>query len=155
MSEQRFQKLQKEGVIPRFPPMEVDLDIVREAYIEHLRLVKGGRGRDPDSPPPKGKGRLDLEQERAKLAARQNEKLDLELRRLRGELVSVAEVKAALSAQDVVVKDRLLAVPMAAADRALEAAPGGAQAIAGVYDRAIRDALSALAATKAVPATVQ
>src|SRR3954453_23871978 len=103
MSPQRFRQLQKEDVIPRFPPMELDLDVCREAYIEHLRLVKGGRLQDPDRKPA-GKGRLDLEQERAKLAARQNEKLDLELRRMRGELVSVAEVKAALSAQDVVVK---------------------------------------------------
>ena len=81
MSPQRFKQLQKAGVIPRFPPMELDLDICREAYIEHLRMEKGGRGRDPDSGPSKPAGQLNLEQEKAKVARRQSEKLDLELAR--------------------------------------------------------------------------
>jgi terminase small subunit / prophage DNA-packing protein len=151
MSPQRFQQLQKAGVIPRFPPMEVDVDICREAYIEHLREGASGRQR-PGKPQ---RGRLDLEQEKAKVAARTAEKLDIELKRLRGSVVDAGEIRAALAATTVVVKDRLLSVPMAAADRALEAAPGGAKAIAEVYDRAIRAALEALAAEKVVPARVQ
>src|SRR4051812_1019180 len=152
MSPQRFQRLQKEGVIPRFPPMEVDLDIVREAYIEHLRLVRGGRLQDPDRKPG-GAGRLDLEQERAKVAARRAEKLDLELRRMRGTLVNAEEVRGALAAQDVVVKDRLLSVPMAVADRAVEAAAAeGARGVARVHDAAVRAALEALAGAEAAGA---
>src|SRR4051812_40806111 len=151
MSPQRFQRLQKEGVIPRFPPMELDLDIVREAYIEHLRLVRGGRLQAPDRKPG-GAGRLDLEQERAKVAARRAERLDLELRRMRGTLVNAEEVRGALAAQDVVVKDRLLSVPMAVADRAVEAAAEGARGVARVHDAAVRAALEALAGAEAAGA---
>ena len=54
------------------------------------------------------------------------------------------------------MKDRLLSVPAAVADRAVEAAAGdGAQGVARVYDAAIRAALEALAATRVVSAKVQ
>ena len=152
---QRFKQLQKAGVIPRFPPMELDLDICREAYIEHLRMEKGGaaaqqlqaeQARGPAQPRAgEGEGRQ-----------RQAEKLDLELARLRGQLVDANEIRTALTAQDVVVKDRLFSVPTAVADRAAEAAAAdGAQGIARVFDAAIRAALEALAAAQVVPAKVQ
>ena len=84
-------------MIPRFPPMELDLDICREAYIEHLRMEGAAR---PQTPAGKPAGQLNLEQEKAKVARRQAEKLDLELARMRGELVDASEIRAALAAQD-------------------------------------------------------
>ena len=103
-----------------------------------------------------GAARLDLDQEKAKVAERQAAKLDLELARMRGELVSASEICLALAAQDTVVKDRLLSVPMAAADRAAEAAAkDGPQGVARVYTAAIRAALEALASMEVVPVAQQ
>jgi hypothetical protein len=152
MSLQRFWQLQRAGVIPRFPAHEVDLDLCRAAYLEHLR--EGAAGRQKADKPKRG--RLDLEQEKAKVQARMAARLDIELERLRGTLVDARELRAALAVVDGVVKDRLLAVPLAAAERAAEAAAkDGAQGVARVYDEAIRAALTALASMQVVPAVRQ
>jgi hypothetical protein len=61
--------------------------------------------------------------------------------------------RPSLEAQSTFIKNRLLAVPVALADRAADAAlRGGAQAAAWIYDAEIRAMLTALAGAEAVPA---
>jgi phage terminase Nu1 subunit (DNA packaging protein) len=102
-----------------------------------------------------GAAPLDLEQQKARHSKAQADRLELEIRRLRGELAPVAEIKAALSAQDVAVRDRLMAVPHACAARVVEAAPKGEVAVARAIDAEIRAALTALSSAECVPAVRQ
>jgi phage terminase Nu1 subunit (DNA packaging protein) len=94
---------------------------------------------------------LDLNAQRARLAKEQVDKTSMENDKARGRLADVEELRLVLEAQDVAIKDRLLAVPTAAADRALDASRArGARGIAKVYDEAIRAALRSLASAKVV-----
>jgi phage terminase Nu1 subunit (DNA packaging protein) len=143
----RLRQLQREGVLPRATSGDWDLDTIRRRYIENLRAVKGNHL------PPGAAGaaeRLDLDRERARLAREQADKVALENARLRGKLVDVDEIKLALAVQDGIIKDRLLMIPQAVADRAVSAAPDGPAAVARVLETAVRHALEALASTVAV-----
>jgi hypothetical protein len=144
-----FRRLQHDGILPKFAPNDVDLDLCCEMYLKHLQKSAAGR---QERQPAKGDGKgLVLEQERAKLAKVQAEKIELELRQRRGKLVDVDEVGQVLAVMDIAIRDRLLAVPMAAADRALEASLTlGAAGIAEIYRVEINAALEALASAEIV-----
>ena len=76
---------------------------------------------------------------------------EMEAAQKKGLLVNGPALKAALAELDIAVKDRLLAVPMAGAHRALEASEKlGARGIAEIYGREIHAALSDLASATLV-----
>jgi phage terminase Nu1 subunit (DNA packaging protein) len=98
-----------------------------------------------------GDGPLDERAERARLLKHQANLAEMEEEKRRGRTIDVEETLTALQAQDVAIKDALLAVPTAAADRALDASRTlGARGIARTYDEAIRAAMRALASAKVV-----
>jgi phage terminase Nu1 subunit (DNA packaging protein) len=76
---------------------------------------------------------------------------EMEAKRQKGLLVNGPALKAALAQRDIAIKDRLLAVPMAGAHRAVEAAERlGVNGVAEVYEREIHAALSDLASATLV-----
>ncbi|MBF0448196.1 MAG: hypothetical protein HQL67_08360 [Magnetococcales bacterium] len=83
LSERHVRDLLKELGLPA---KNADIDQVRIAYIRHIRAVASRH---------KSESGLDLVQERARLTIAQREKTEIEVARLRDELISVAEVKAA------------------------------------------------------------
>ena len=94
---------------------------------------------------------LDLTAERARLAKAQADLAEMEAATRRGELIATKPLKAALAQMDIAVKDRLLAVPMAGAHRALEASEKlGARGIAEIYRGEIHAALEDLASATVV-----
>ncbi|MBF0449007.1 MAG: hypothetical protein HQL67_12460 [Magnetococcales bacterium] len=68
------------------PSRGADIDQARTAYIQHLRKIAAGH---------QSASGMDLTQERAKLAAIQREKTEIEVERLRNTLVPVDEVQTA------------------------------------------------------------
>ena len=115
------------------------------AVVEHLRAVAsqhrsaaaGGDGEEP--------GDLDLTGQRAMLAKRQRERIELELGEKRGELVLVSEVKNAWWKRARAARDKLLSIP----DRIIpQIAPGGHGEQSRAYEvlsREIRQVLEELA----------
>jgi phage terminase Nu1 subunit (DNA packaging protein) len=98
-----------------------------------------------------GEGALDGEQQRARRDKAAADKGELEVRRMRGELVDAAAIERALSVLDVALKDRLLTVPMAAAPEAVDAArEGGPPAAANVIARYLHAALADFAGAEVV-----
>ena len=94
---------------------------------------------------------LDLSAERARLTKAQADLAEMEAATRRGELIATKPLKAALAQMDIAVKDRLLAVPMAGAHRALEASEKlGARGIAEIYRGEIHAALEDLASATVV-----
>ena len=67
------------------------------------------------------KGRLDLSQERAKLSQTQRERVQLDVQRLRGELLAAADVEAAWSDCIGAFRARMLALPIRIAQTAISA----------------------------------
>lgn len=150
MSVQRLQQYQQKGIIKRYEVGKVDLIEVAGDIIEHQRRIITGRQTEDGAAP---SDQLDFNVERTRLTKEQADKTELEVRRMRGELVPVAALKSALMLQDIAVKDRLLAVPMSAAERAYNASvTDKVQGIVDVYEREIRDALNDLASTEVVEA---
>ncbi|ABK43321.1 transcriptional regulator, Fis family [Magnetococcus marinus MC-1] len=131
LSERRVRDLLKELGLPARNP---DLDQVRTAYLRHLRAVASRH---------KSKGGLDLTTERAKLAAAQREKTEIEVTRLRGELIPADEVKQAAFALARRVRDRLMLVPHRLAVT-LAADPNPA-AMEQKMEESLREALEELA----------
>lgn len=78
--------MQRRGVLPKPLP---ELKQCVHLYCEHLRTAAAGRRSD---------GPLDLAQERAALARSQRERIDIEIRRQKGELVLATEVERTLVA---------------------------------------------------------
>ena len=131
LSERRVRDLLKELGLPARNP---DLDATRVAYIRHLRAVASRH---------KSVGGLDLTQERARLAAAQREKTEIEVARLRGELIPADEVKQAAFALARRVRDRLMLVPHRLAVT-LAANPNPA-AMEQKMEESLREALEELA----------
>lgn len=119
-----------EGHIP--PLASTTLDEIRIAYIRRLREMAAGRG---------GQGALDLTEERARLAAAQADKHELELRVRRGELVEVGELETSLVRLASIVMERLRAVPVGVASSAHSAPTIAAceAIIRGAIDRALEE----------------
>jgi phage terminase Nu1 subunit (DNA packaging protein) len=93
----------------------------------------------------------DVTAERARLTKAQADLAEMEAAARRGELIAAKPLKVALALRDIAVKDRLLAVPMAGAHRAVEAAEKtGVNGVAEVYEREIHAALSDLASATLV-----
>ena len=93
----------------------------------------------------------DVNAERARLTRAQADLAEMEAATRKGELIAAKPLKAALAQLDIAVKDRLLAVPMAGAHQAVEAAERlGVNGVAEVYEREIHAALSDLASATLV-----
>lgn len=60
-------------------------------------------------------GELDLEQERAKLAKKQQEKINIQIEQMQGDLVPAGEVKKAWTMLVAAMRARLLSIPTKAA----------------------------------------
>nr|CRH07363.1 Protein of unknown function [Candidatus Magnetococcus massalia] len=99
LSERRVRDLLKELGLPS---RQSDLEQVRTAYIRHLRAVASRH---------KSEEGLDLTQERAKLAAAQRKKTEIEVAKLRGELLPVDEVKHVAFTLARRTRDRLMLIP--------------------------------------------
>src|SRR4051812_45456566 len=98
-----------------------------------------------------GEGPLDGEQERARRDKAAADKGELEVRRLKGELVDRATLERALAVMDRAVVDRLAMIGQSCAAEALDAGQRlGVPGVAEVVDRWVRDALAALAAAEVV-----
>jgi phage terminase Nu1 subunit (DNA packaging protein) len=109
--------------------------------IERAVAEAGGAGGDD----------IDLTAERARLTKAQADLAEMEAAVRRGELIAAKPLKSALAQRDIAIKDRLLAVPMAGAHRAVEAAEKtGVNGVAEVYEREIHAALSDLASATLV-----
>ncbi|MCJ2008212.1 hypothetical protein [Methylobacterium sp. J-092] len=110
MSERRFRELLDETVIARAPRGEYDLDAVRRQYIGHLREVAAGR--QPAQP-----GDLDPAQERARkdraLAIATELKNDLAT----GKVVLIDDAIAAVTIQNMKLRNKLLSLPTRIASR--------------------------------------
>ncbi len=103
-SDRTVRDLRERGVIAagsrpgRFPAAAA----VR-AIVAHFREVAAGRAADA--------GGLDLLAERARLAAAQADRVELELRERRGELVNAAEVRTGFIGLVTTARNRLRGVP--------------------------------------------
>jgi len=85
------------------PSRDCDLDVVRDAYIKHLREVAAGRASE--------NGELDLVKERARLARAQATDKEIDIAVKQGELIPAHEVEEQWSRAIVAVKLSLLALP--------------------------------------------
>jgi phage terminase Nu1 subunit (DNA packaging protein) len=130
LSERRVRDLLKELGLPTRNP---DMDQVRTAYIRHLRAVASRH---------KSESGLDLTQERAKLAAAQREKTEIEVARLRGDLLQAEEVKHEAFNLARRVRDRLMLIPHNLA--AILGADQNPTVIERKMGKAIREALEEL-----------
>lgn len=99
------------------------------AYCKHVRESAAGR-----------RGELDLVDERAKLAQRQTEKLEMELAEKRGELVPVDIVAGYLEGNNSTWRARLLALP----SRIRSMCPDTTLKQFSAWESAIRETLSEL-----------
>lgn len=102
LSEARVRELTRAGKIPAAGRGRYALAAAIPAYCRTLRDAAAGRG---------GDGPLDLAQERAALAVRQRERIELDLAARRGELVEAAQVERDAYRVARVTRDRLLNVP--------------------------------------------
>ena len=73
-----------------------------QEYLKNLRAQAAGH---------KSSEGLDLIQERARLAARQSEKLEIEVAKQQGELLPIAAAIEAINFSNVTVRSKLLAIP--------------------------------------------
>jgi phage terminase Nu1 subunit (DNA packaging protein) len=89
---------------------------------------------------------LELTQERARLARAQTEKTELEVRRLKGELIPRQEVERAWGNMIAAFRARMVAIPTKLAPRVSGATPVEAKAL---LEEAIHEALAELAAGRA------
>lgn len=127
---QRLNALAGRGVIPkasrgRWCPAEAV-----PAYCAHLREQAAGRG--------DGLG-LDLVAERARLAARQAEKVELELALKRGAVVDAGEIRQEMTAMITAAKSKLLAVPSKARGRLSHLTVNDVEFIEGLVHEALEE----------------
>src|SRR5690606_3014053 len=111
LSTRRLRELAESGVIPRERGRYRLPDAVA-AYTAHLREIAAGRASTGD----RGET-LDLVHERAALARRQREAVELKLARDRGELVDAEAVKREFVGMVTTARNQLLAVPTKAKAR--------------------------------------
>lgn len=101
-SERNVQDLARRGVIPKARHGRYDLVACVQAYIRHLREVASGHTSQDR--------KLDLTQERAKLAIQQTEKLELENSIARGELIPKDEYLSSAGVVMSAVRTRVLSI---------------------------------------------
>ena len=107
-------KLVSAGVfLPTGPRGGLDLDACRRAYLSRLREEAAGRaahgGADGEE------GELDLVAERARLAAAQADRIEMEIHRTAGLVVPIEECMRQMTAVLGKVRTRILAIPSEAA----------------------------------------
>lgn len=145
-SHERVRQLSHAELLPKIERGTLPFRAALEAWFTYLEKGKGNAklpaSGDPDELNDKDR-KLKAEADLAEMEAAQQ----------KGLLVNGPALKAALGQRDIAVKDRLLAVPMAAAHRALEASETlGVEGVAEVYKREITAALEDLASSQLVAA---
>ena len=103
ISQPDVSRLIRKGVLTRGKPIGVWL----VEYGRHMREVAAGR-----KPESEEEGDFDLVRERARKAARESEKLEIETAKLRGELLPKQAITDALGKQYSAIRSRLLAIPV-------------------------------------------
>lgn len=134
LSDRTVRSLKAKGILPDAPRGQMDVDACRVAYIRHLRDQAAGRSTEM------GPKKLDLMAEKARDAKESADARAMKNAIARGELVPAGALSAAIIGMIEMAKARLLKVPgiVARSDVALS----------DRIDRAIRDALKDLSATR-------
>lgn len=140
ITERRVQQLSLEGVIPRAERGRYELVPAVQGYIRYLReRTVGADAADAEG-----------ETHKSRLLRAQADKAEIETAALRGALVPGSEIARADERAMTALRDRLLAIPNACADRAVEAAGrGGAKSVAGVVRAEIVAAMADLSTAEA------
>src|SRR4029077_15703769 len=136
LSERQIQSLASRGVIPRASHGQYDLLGCVQAYIRHLRGVAAGRGTQ-------GGSKLDIVEERARLASEQADFQAMKNSQLRGDLLPRVDVENVYVTLHSSVQRRLLGVPRVVA--ALVAIESEARACESIVREHIEEALEDLA----------
>lgn len=108
ISGRRVRELATEGVFPRAPGGRYPVESCVHAYLDTLRAAVKAR---PTPDPDVAAAALDGRQQRARLAKLQADRVELELRRERGELVDAAEVQGEYVRLVTQARNRLMGVP--------------------------------------------
>jgi len=135
VSERRVQVLARDGIIPKAKHGQYDLIACVQSYIRHLRGVAAGHTSQD--------GKLDLTEERARLAKEQADAQEMKNRQTRAELIPASDQEAALIALASSVQRRVLGVPTKVAP--LVALETEAQVCESIVREHIEDALHELA----------
>lgn len=130
LSDRRINQLAKEGVTVRVSPGKFDVAASIKNYIRHVSAKAETKAAE-----------LDLDRERARLAAEQADGHSLKNAQMRGDLVSAEEVVR----EWMDVLRQVQAAILAAPSRIRQRIPGLPAAHATIIDRELRDALAALA----------
>lgn len=138
MSRQAAYDLVTRGVIPDCSGKDHDIDAAREGYVLHLRAVAGNRGGNAD-------GELDLNEERARKAKEEADRLEMQNALLRGELLQREDVNTAVVGAFARVRARMIGVPSKVAP--LVAAVENPAEVEGTIRKAIYEALKELSDT--------
>lgn len=138
MSRQNAYDLVARGVIPDASGKDHDLDAARESYVLHLRSIAGNRSGNPQTD-------LDLNEERARKAKEEADKLEMQNALLRGELLQREDVNTAVVGAFARVRARMIGVPSKIAP--LVATVDNPAEIEGTIRKAIYEALKELAET--------
>ena len=112
LSARRVRELAEAGVLKRRGRGRYDAAEATRDYARHLREVAAGRAAATG-----GDGGLDLVEQRARLAAAQADRAELELAARRGQLVDAEQVKAGFVNMVTTAKTRLMGVPSKAKAR--------------------------------------
>lgn len=99
MSERRFRELLDAGIFEKQPKGKYDPDVVRVAYIRHLREAAAGRARDT------------LGNNKDRIDAANAEMAEMDLAERKHELIRADDVEAALTDAIANMKAKLLSLP--------------------------------------------
>ena len=141
LSDRHVRDLMAREIIPKGTPSNHDLDACRVAYIQHLRKVAAGH---------KGEGKLDLTDERARLAFEQANKTEMENAEKRGELISAPDYLA--GAAVIVAGIRLRFMSMGAKLQHKLAGESDPRGCKRICDEATREILEDLSQIEVVTA---
>lgn len=131
VTQQAISKLVQKDVLPKGGTM----DEWRHAYVRHLiDLASGHLSED---------GELDITEERALLARAQRLKIEIETEKLRGSLVTAAQVEQVWTAHIAAARAKLLALPTKAAPQVL--ALKNRTDVEGLLKAIVHEALAELA----------
>jgi phage terminase Nu1 subunit (DNA packaging protein) len=134
LSDRSVRALKSKGVLPDAPRGQMDIEACRLAYIRHLREQAAGRSAEL------GPKKLDLMAEKARDAKESADARAMKNAVARGELVPAGALSAAIIGMIEMAKARMLRVPAIVAK--------GDTALLDRIDRAIRDGLEDLSATR-------
>lgn len=108
LSKQRFYVLRRE--IPAFADGD-DLDVIRRAYVEHLRSVAAG-AKELHGKFRSGREEIDVDFERARLTREQADSKALDNAKRRGELADIDEVARLWNEMLSRLRAKMLQIPM-------------------------------------------